>query len=222
MNKTTVKKRIEKAIRRYATAPSSRAFRLVPQSLTSGKLYEAHVLSIVIEKLATEESFQITLINSNFIPLKSAPGPINRSYPYFQLRRGGLVDAELWTDVEFISLSYDQRGVARPLQRGDYHELDILVTDTGVNGRPMHSNIWLGVECKNTGYTKGLLKEILGIRRELSLLQNPRSTKFSQWPRAQVPAEPNSCLMVFSTDPGVSNYTGPGEVFGIDFYHEDI
>lgn len=222
MNKAAVKKRIERAIRRYATASSSRAFGLVPQSLTSGKLYEAHVLSIVIEKLAIEESFQITLLNSNFIPLKSAPGPINRSYPYFQLSRRGRVNAELWTDVEFISLSYDQRGASRPIQRGDYHELDIVVTDIGVSGRPRHSQIWLGVECKNTGYTKGLLKEILGIRRELSLLQNSRSTRFLQWPRAQVPAEPNSCLMVFSTDPGVSNYTGPGDVFGIDFYHEDI
>ncbi len=222
MNKAAVKKRIEKAIRRYATASSSRAFGLVPQSLTSGKLYEAHALSIVIEKLASEESFQITLLNSNFIPLKSAPGPINRSYPFFQLYRGGRVAAELWTDVEFTSLSYDQRGATTPIQRGDYHELDIVVADPGVYGRPKHSQIWLGVECKNTGYTKGLLKEILGIRRELSLLQNPRPTRFSQWPRSQVPAEPNSCLMVFSTDPGVSSYTGPGEVFGIDFRYEDI
>jgi hypothetical protein len=222
MNKAAIKKRIEKAIRRYATASSSRAFGLVPQSLTSGKLYEAHVLSIVIEKFATKEGFHIMLFNSNFIPLNSAPGPINRSYPYFQLCHRGRVDAELWTDVEFTSLSYDQRGAATPVQRGDYHELDIVVADPGVNGRPRHSQIWLGVECKNTGYTKGLLKEILGIRRELSLLQNPRSTRFSQWPRAQVPAEPNSCLMVFSTDPGVSNYTGPGDVFGIDFHHEAI
>jgi hypothetical protein len=222
MNRAEVKKRIERAIRRYATASSSRAYGLVPQSLTSGKLYEAHVLSLVIEKLATAESFQITLFNSKFIPLKSAPGPINRSYPYFQLSRGGLVDAELWTDVEFTSLSYDRRRTPRPVQRGDYHELDIVVADPGVNGRPRHSQIWLGVECKNTGYTKGLLKEILGIRRELSLLQNPRSTRFLQWPRTQVPADPNSCLMVFSTDPGVSNYVGPGEVFGIDFHHEDI
>lgn len=86
--------------------------------------------------------------------------------------------AELWTDVEFTSLSYDQRGASAPIQREDYQELDIVVTDAGVSGRPRHAEIWLGVECKNTGYTKGLLKEILGIRRKLSLLQNPRPPVF--------------------------------------------
>jgi hypothetical protein len=120
----------------------------------------------VIEQLATQENLQITLINSRYIPLKSSPGPINRSYPYFQLRRNSSLLAELWTDVEFTSLSYDQFQASRPLQRGDYHELDIVVTEPAVTGRPSHSKIWLGVECKNTGYTKNLLKEILGIRRE--------------------------------------------------------
>jgi len=222
MNKKAVKARIEAAIRRFAEASSSNAYDLVPQSLTSGKLYEAHVLSIVIENLSTQENMQIILVNSQFIPLKSSPGPINRKYPHFELRRNRDLVAELWTDVEFTSLSYNQRGASSSVQRGDYHELDIVVCDSGVNGRPFHSQIWLGVECKNTGYTKGLLKEILGIRRELSLLQNPRPTRFSNWPRTQVPADPPSCLMVFSTDSTVTEYAGPGSVFGIDFNHEPI
>ena len=106
MNKRAVEARIKKAIKRFASASSSRAYSLVPQSLTSGKLYEAHILSIVIEKLSTQEAYQIRLINSRFIPLKSSPGPINRSYPHFQLWRGSNRVAELWTDVEFTSLSY--------------------------------------------------------------------------------------------------------------------
>ena len=223
MNKQAVKTRIEQAIKRFAsTVNSSRAYDLVPQSLTSGKLYEAHVLSVVIEQLATQEGFQITLVNSNLIPLKSSHGPINRSYPYFQLRNGNGPSAELWTDVEFTALSYYQSSIPRRIQRGDFHELDIVVTDYGINGRPRYDQIWLGVECKNTGYTKGLLKEILGIRRELSLLQQDRPTHFMNWPRREVPAEPASCLMVFSTDSDVLNYSSPGEVFGIDFRHEPI
>ncbi len=222
MNKAQVKARIEAAIRRFAAASSPRAYSLVPQSLTSGKLYEAHVLSIVLEKLSTQEGFQITLLNGLYIALKSSPGPINRRYPYFELRRGERLVAELWTDVEFLSLSYAQRGVTAPIQRGDYHELDIVVTDCSVSGRPRHSQIWLGVECKNTGYTKGLLKEILGIRRELSLLQDPNRTRFTQWPRCIVPANPPSCLMVYSTDSAVTHYSSPGVVFGIDFQHEEI
>lgn len=222
MNKKAVKAKIESAIRRFATSSSSMAYGLVPHSLTSGKLYEAHVLSIVIEQLCTQENLNITLVNSRFIPLKSSPGPINRIYPYFELRRGRSLVAEMWTDVEFTSLSYSQCGASRPVNRGDYHELDIVVTDPRVTGRPNHSQIWLGVECKNVGYTKGLLKEILGIRRELSLLHRLKPTRFTRWPRSEVPAEPPSCLMVYSTDPVVSQYSDPGKVFGIDFNHEPI
>jgi hypothetical protein len=179
-------------------------------------------MKLTSSPLLSKTSLRIILVNTRFVPLKSSPGPINRSYPFFELRRGGNVLAELWTDVEFTSLSYNQRAAQRPIQRGDYHELDIVVTDPGLTGRPAYSQIWLGVECKNTGYTKGLLKEILGIRRELSFLQNPKTTRFRQWPRSQVPAEPPSCLMVFSTDAGVSQYSSPGDVFGIDFQYEQI
>lgn len=221
MNKIAIKRRIEAAIRKYANASSKKAFSLVPQSLTSGKLYEAHVLSLIVEKLSTVEHLQITLINSIYIPLKSSHGPINRGYPFFLLKRAGVAVAEMWTDVEFMSLSSTQTGSFK-IGRGDFHELDILVADVGVNGRPRHDQIWLGVECKNTGYSKGLLKEILGIRRELSLLQNPRSTRFKAWPRTTVPASPQSCLLVYSTDPDVALYAGPGSVFGIDFIHEKI
>jgi hypothetical protein len=105
-------------------------------------------------------------------------------------------------------------------QRGDFHELDIVVVDPGISGRPTHKNIWLGVECKNTGYTKDLLKSILGIRRELSLLAGNQRTHFSKWPRSSVPADPPSCLVVYSTDPAVLHYASPGEIFGIDFVHE--
>jgi hypothetical protein len=129
--------------------------------------------------------------------------------------------AEMWTDIEFISLSYSRRRGGPP-ERGEYHELDIAVVEPGLEGRPPHDCIWLAVECKNTGYHKGLLKEILGIRRELSYLQESRSTRFRTWPRATVPAEPASCLVVFSTDPAVLLYSRPGDVFGIDFRHEEM
>ena len=223
MNKQAVKKKIVEILRKFASASSQSAYAyVIPESLTVGKLYEAHVLSLVIEALSVQEGYQIVLKNSTFLPLKSAPGPINRTYAYFEIRRGGMLRAEIWTDVEFISLSCVRRGNTSSPDRGDYHELDILVVDPGLSGRPQYSAVWLGVECKNTGYTKNLLKEILGIRRELSLLQKNQSTHFSRWPRTSVPADPPSCLMVYSTDHAVSGYSGPGQVFGIDFFHEPI
>jgi hypothetical protein len=87
---------------------------------------------------------------------------------------------------------------------------------------PRCDAIWLGVERKNTGYQKGLLKEILGIRRELSFVTDDRSTNFKVWLRAQVPADPASCLLVYSTDAAVSEYAAPGQMFGIDFIHEPM
>lgn len=223
MNKQAVKQRIESLLQRFAQATSQAAYSsVIPQSMTTGKLYEAHVLSLVIEKLATEERYQVVLKNSSFLPLKSAPGPINRGYAYFELWRSGVLCAELWTDVEFISLSCAHRGKVSAPDKGGYHEVDIMVADPGLTGRPLYTQIWLAVECKNTGYGKSLLKEILGIRRELSLLQGPQTTRFERWPRTTVPADPASCLLVYSSDPVVADYSGPGEVFGIDFHHEPI
>jgi hypothetical protein len=223
MNKQAVKQKIEALLRRFATASSQAAYSsVIPQSLTAGKLYEAHVLSLVIEALSVHEGYQIVLKNSTLLPLKSAPGPINRIYAYFELRRNGSLRAEMWTDVEFLSLSCDQRENTYSPGKGDYHELDIIVAKSGVSGRPRHSHIWLGVECKNTGYTKSLLKEILGIRRELSFLRAEQPTRFTTWPRPMVPADPPSCLIVYSTDEAVTGYCSPGAVFGIDFVHEPI
>lgn len=224
MNKQSAKRKIEASLRRFVAASSQAAYSsVIPAAMTAGKLYEAHVLSRVIEALATQEGYSIRLINSAFLPLKSAPGPINRSYAYFELWRSGSLRAEIWTDVEFISLSCAARGNAGSPSPGDYHELDIVVAEEGLSGRPLYDAIWLGVECKNTAaYTKNLLKEILGIRRELSFLQPPQATCFANWPRPTVPAKPPSCLMVYSADQNVANYSGPGEVFGIDFVYEPV
>jgi len=108
------------------------------------------------------------------------------------------------------------------LTSGDYHELDILIVDAGSSGRPRYDQIWLGVECKNTGYGKELLREILGVRRELSLLTDAKFTRFQNWPRMTVPANPPSCLMVYSSDEDVMDYAAPGLMFGIDFVHEPM
>jgi hypothetical protein len=226
-----IKRQLWDVFERYLGVSSAVAQGLVPQAVTAGKLYEAHVLSRVVERLVLDEGYSLSLIGGTKIQLKSSPGPINRSFPRIELRRGGGCVAELWTDIEFLSLSYWTRrrtgarqGPSRflrpPVTKGDYHELDIVIVTAGLTGRPRHNAIWLGIECKNTGYEKGLLKEILGIRRELSLLDVEQRTRFTSWPRATVPASPPSCLLVFSTDPNVAAYSAPGTVFGIDFVHE--
>ncbi|MCC7175800.1 MAG: hypothetical protein IT159_11440 [Bryobacterales bacterium] len=221
MTRDEILRQLERAFRRYCGVPSSVTQSLVPPSVPAGKLYEAHVLSLIVEKLVTREGYRLALVGGTKVQLKSAPGPINRSYPRIELRRSGACVAELWTDVEFLSLSHAARR-SGTLTKGDYHELDLIIVDPNQHGRPPHDTVWLGVECKNTGYEKGLLKEILGIRRELSYLTDDRPTKFSSWPRSLVPADPPSCLVVYATDADVLDYAAPGMVFGIDFMHESI
>lgn len=221
MTNEEIRDRLRAAFRTLLpTADEAQVYPLVPTALTSGKLYESYVLVVVCEKLRDNEGFDLRLVNSNYLSLKSAPGPINRQYPCIELRQGGSCVAELWTDVEFLTLSHWFEGGSP--KRGDYHELDLAVVDPGLAGRPPHDRIWLGVECKNTGYHKRLLKEILGIRRELSLLQENQATHFRNWPRTTVPANPASCLMVFSSDPLVNEYARPGDTFGIDFVYEPL
>lgn len=194
---------------------------LVPRALTDGKIYEAYVLAVLAGQLATREGLELRLTNGNHIQLKSSHGPINRRYPHIEARRTGHVVGEIWTDVEFVTLSF-ARSARSSLTKGDYHELDILMVTPGVNGRPSNEQVLLGVECKNLTYDKGLLKDILGIRRELSLLQGDKPTVFTTWPRTAVPADPPSCLLVYSSSQEVTEYANPGEVFGIDFFYEPL
>jgi hypothetical protein len=221
MTNREVKRRITRIFRRHMTAPEPESFDILPKKLTSGKLYEAYVLAMVSHELASSEGYELRLVNDEFLPLQSAPSPISRSRPRVELRKSGQCRAEMWTDVEFLSLSYSMRGGGPP-ERGEYHELDIAIVEPGLDGRPTHDKIWLAVECKNTGYNKGLLKEILGIRRELSLLSPGRMTAFQSWPRGSVPADPPSCVVVYCTDGSVMDYAKPGETFGIDFRHVEL
>ena len=224
MTREEIVRRIEAAFQIFTQAGHRSEYSaLMPPTATAGKLYEAYILARVAQQLVTREGMELTLSNGNRIALKSSPGPINRQFPRIDARQLSSPVAELWTDVEFLSLSCCMRAKTRPLTRGEYHELDIVMVEPEVVGRPRPDQIWLGVECKNTGYGKSLLREILGIRRELSLLRDVEErTRFSRWPRSHLSASPPSCLAVFCADRGAEEYAVPGEVFGIDFFHEEL
>lgn len=207
----------------YRQAPAGPGASVLPAKLSAGKVYEAWVLAEVIAKLRAQEGYTAVLHGAASVRLKSSPGPINRAYAYLLLDNSSGQQLELWTDIEFVTLSYDLRrragGIVLP-GRGDYHELDIVAVAPGTTGRPAHGDVVLGIECKATPYTKALLRAILGVRRELSLLLGVgQATRFTSWPSPTVRADPNSCLMTYSTDGGVNALDSAGEVFSIDFVH---
>jgi hypothetical protein len=196
---------------------------LLPGTLTAGKVYEAWILCRVLHRLHGEEGYDVQLRGASGVRLKSSPGPINSGYAHFGLTGSGKATLEVWTDVEFLSLSASIRGVAKTTaERCDYHELDVLVVPAGTTGRPDPQDVRIGVECKNLAYRKDLLRALLGVRRELSLLRDPTATGFRYWPRDSVPAQPPSCLLAYGTDPAINDFAPPGSVFGIDFVHEPL
>lgn len=212
---------------------SSRAIstKIIGENITTGKLYEAYVLSKVLLYLKMKEHYFIVLMGGSKIKLRSSPGGITRTYSWFNIYKTESDYrsnpeshiAEIWTDIEFSSLSYELKKKPALITKGEFHELDIMMVKPGLSGRPNHANVMLGIECKNTDYKKSFLREILGIRRELSLLTNvPVQTFFNNWPTLQVKANPPSVIQVFCTDSRVTSYKEPGERFSIDFYHLEM
>jgi hypothetical protein len=222
MDKSAIKTKITEALRKSLGATKGQVAALIPKAFTAGKLYEAYVLGLVCNELASREGCKLVLHGgATKIALKSSPGPINPTYPHIEVTKNGVHIANIWTDVEFTSMSAQKSG-KMSMSYGDFHEMDIAVVLPNCSPRPFPSEILLAVECKNTGYQKSLLREILGIRRELSLLTGSKPTAFSAWPRDHVPADPSSCIAVYSTDPAVLNYGSPGQFFGIDFFYEPL
>jgi hypothetical protein len=198
------------------------AIRQSPGSLSDmyrGKLYEALVLVEVLERLHDDEGYSVALTQGSAIFLRSSPGPIDPSYVHFELTRRGGPPLAVWTDVEFLGISH-RRTVTRTPGWDEYHELDIVVVPRGIEGRPKHSDVKIGVECKcTTKFHKHMLRAALGVRRELSLLTPSEPTGFQKWPADSIPANPPSCLMVYATDRRVADIRAPGSMFGIRFTH---
>lgn len=206
---------------RHASATSAGGLTL---SMTPGKLYEAWVLSVILENLRTRERYEVILVGSDKVRLRSSGGPLDRSFAHFELRKRSQALLEVWTDIEFLTLSHHLRKGGSSPQRADCHELDIVILPAGVKpGYPSHHLIRMAVECKNTTFQKHMMRAALGIRRELSYLKMPpRPTSFSKWPRMDVAADPPSVLAVYSTDPTVAEYDEAGQVFGVDFIYEPM
>ncbi|GAA2736910.1 hypothetical protein GCM10009867_22470 [Pedococcus aerophilus] len=184
-----------------------------------GKLYELWVAAEVLRRLAIHEGYTATLRGGTSLVLRSQGGPISLAYAHFELAHPRRPPLAMWTDIEFVGMSYGLTGPTSRLAGAFYHELDLVVVDAGVTGRPRHDQIVIGVECKNTNtYEKRMAREAFGVRRELSLLQ-PGRTRFRSWPIADVPAVPPSCLMVYASDGRVSRYVDPGVAYGVQFEH---
>lgn len=216
---TRIKNRITATLQANASIAPTRTATLLPTKSLQGKLYEADVLATICENLVRQEGFLITLSGGMNLTLKQKGGPIDRTYPYFQVWNGSTLFSELFTDVYFDTLSYHIKGSPIRKTNGDYHELDIALLQPHLSGNPRHSDVILAVECKNTSIKKSIIREILGFRRELSFYDTPQATHFTNWPTALVNARPNSVHMLYCSDSRINRYTSNCIEFGIILEH---
>jgi hypothetical protein len=227
MSTRAVKNRIKGIFERHLIIGEGRARRLLPiagvnsPGLFKGKLYEMYVLGIVLQNLSPSFSFQLRNGGASF-HMRQSPGPINKDFTWidvFEIVSNTKV-GEIWTDVEFRTLS-SQSGLGNTA--GEFHELDVgfYHGEQADGTRPSFVQVRLGVECKNTNMGKGILRQVLGLRRELSYIDDSKPTGLP-WPSTHIEADPPSALMLFCTDGDILKYSHPGGKFSINFEHRSM
>lgn len=191
--------------------------------LTDGNLYELFCLSKVVEILTNQYGFKINFVGSS-LKFQSGPGAIHQTSPHFDVFIGNQNTPiyQIFTDIEFKTLGSSPPHFAPArADNSEHHEIDIVVVEPNLTGHPAFDEIVLGVECKaHANFSKQTVKEVLGIRRELSfvtgLALGELSSKSSLFSKS-VPASPGSeYWLAFLNPKGLSYQASPKE-FGIDF-----
>lgn len=216
-NKATAKSEIRKFFKKHGVSAKKAA-----ASASDGKVYELYCLVQTLDWLKSEYPVTVRFVGST-VDFKASPGNIDRSKSYFEIAGGGHT-LELHTDIEIQTL-----GSALSGGTGDnsgYHEIDlVLITPFVPNGqKPRHDQLSLGVECKaHANFGKGIVKQVLGVRRELSLLvQNTPcdlDTRFGSTTIRRMNAQPASLYWLAFTDSKGLNYSQSPAAFEIDFKH---
>lgn len=190
-----------------------------------GKIYEIYCVTRLLAWLEKRYNVTIQYCGKNKMKFKAGGGPVNRKeYPYFKItdnRSNGVV--ELHTNIEIETLGSSRyNGPNKDLSI--MHEVDIILIEEGVNcgDMPAHDQLILGIECKaHAKLRKGVIREVLGVRRELSYLQHNHTatidTIFSSKKSALcVPAVPSSIYWLYTIDRNARRYKISPEQFGID------
>ncbi|WP_457642699.1 hypothetical protein [Persephonella sp.] len=190
-----------------------------------GKTFELYSLSDIIEELEIK-GFNLKLIpiNGN-VQFANKPSKLDRSrFSHIRLYRNR-EKYELWMDIEFIGISGDDVSLSLETQifrKNFVHELDIAVLENNIpNGeRPTYKEIHLAVECKDTqNFGKSILKQILGIRRELSLLSDTYRNKITN---NRINQNPPTEFWIYSSNPSVNNLQHVGNFWELKFKYLNL
>ena len=189
-----------------------------------GKIYEIYCVTRLLAWLEKRYNVTIQYCGKNNMKFKAGGGPINRKeYPYFKITdKCSNRFVELHTNIEIETLGSSMyNGPNKDLSF--MHEVDIVLIEEGVNcgDMPTHDQLLLGIECKaHAKLRKGVIREVLGVRRELSYCQHNHITKidtiFSSKKSALcVPAVPSSIYWLYTIDLNAMRYKISPKQFGV-------
>lgn len=219
MNKEEAISKIEALFSTYKTLEAADSSHL--QGLNDGKLYELYVLSELVCDLKKRGCGMV--FQGSSIVFKAAPGKIKASDPHFVVTAPDGTTSRIFVDIEFETMGTSDALLQGPAgsDLSSRHELDLVVVDTG-SPYPSFKEVLLGVECKSqASFGKDVVREVLGIRRELSRLVWPRQSRLSEAGASAitVPAEPASEFWLAYQDPKGNDYRLSPAAFGIEFRH---
>lgn len=211
---------IDQAFAALANAPGQGAAAAINASLVDGKIYELRILAWLLGELPGAGR-TIRVVNGQHLLLKTRPGRIDRNDPYLEVSYGSGVDFEVWCNVEFVGVGFFKSGHLVPLEP-DYHELDIAVTVPDVpEGLLPNYAVLVAIECKDRPLNKGMLRQALGLRRELSVMR--AADQNFQLPIGGRPPittqDPPSLLFLCSSWALPRNYDNMSPVHAIEVLH---
>ena len=185
-------------------------------STAAGKIYELECLHEICRRLKASGTYSLAMAGGSKLRFRTKGGPIDRTYSRIEIRTGGAAVAELWTDLYFNTLSS-----SHSTDNSHFHELDIAIVKPDIpEGRnPEHSDVMAACECKDPKFNKGMIRAILGLRRELSYLDYKERAVFLAELGPVVKSTPPSHVFLFCSDPTVANYTQSPAFFDICVEH---
>ena len=189
-------------------------------ALSKGKLYEVYVLSQMLKNLS-RRGFQLAFHHQH-IKFKGAPGQIKPTDPHFEVTAPNGRRSHLFINIEFETYGHAMLSSGIHGDPSRNHELDLVVV-SNVSSNPRPEHVLLAVECKCVAkFDKSIVRQVLGLRRELSLLVPSQPSSLSKMggpPVLAVPANPPSEFWLAFTDPDGRNYSRSPLRFGIEFKH---
>ena len=200
------------------------------------KVYEIFCVYKLLKYLKKRYSIKIYYRGKSKMVIRQggARGKINKGkYAYFEITNDDRsIRLEIHMNVYFRTLgSHLKKNKFRLKKMKDvwrefpshYHELDIILIENGKdNTMPRYDDIILGIECKHhSTMDKRVIREILGVRRELSFFHSSGIPSrldciFNHKNSHKINAYPSSILWLAHRNKKISNYKTSPRVFGVE------